>query len=110
LGGIIGGFGIPELEVVSSQQQQYQQQRSPSDHQQSSTTASTTTNPPPSSDSLVQQPQYAPIIPTNGHRTNGEQRMGIQYNTNIEPAFLSPEEYPPGWSIYDPIRGVIPKD
>lgn len=45
----------------------------------------------------------------SGDHRNGEQ-MVFQYNTDIEPAFLSPEEYPPRWLICDLIRGVIPKD
>jgi len=50
----------------------------------------------------------APIIPSDDHR-NGD-RMVIQYNTDIEPIFVSPAEFPHEWLIYDPIRGVIPKD
>lgn len=31
----------------------------------------------------------------------------VEYNTNIEPAFLNEEDYPPGWLVYDPIRGDV---
>ena len=33
-----------------------------------------------------------------------------QYNTNIEPAFPSEQQYPPGWLMYHPIHGVITKE
>lgn len=28
---------------------------------------------------------------------------------NIEPAFLKDEDYPPGWLVYHPVLGVVPK-
>eukprot|EP00521_Asterionellopsis_glacialis_P019140 CAMPEP_0195314834 /NCGR_PEP_ID=MMETSP0708-20121125/2639_1 /TAXON_ID=33640 /ORGANISM="Asterionellopsis glacialis, Strain CCMP134" /LENGTH=175 /DNA_ID=CAMNT_0040379919 /DNA_START=21 /DNA_END=548 /DNA_ORIENTATION=- len=30
-------------------------------------------------------------------------------NDDIEPAFLKEEDYPPGWLVYHPVLGVVPK-
>jgi len=44
--------------------------------------------------------------PTNNRNAN----IRIpEYNTNIEPAFLTTEEYPLNWLVYDPVRGLTPK-
>lgn len=49
----------------------------------------------------TQSPTTTPIL----------QPSTIEYNTNIEPAFLNDKDYPSGWLVYDPIWGeVVPRE
>ena len=34
----------------------------------------------------------------------------IDFSTDIEPAFLNDCDYPDGWLVYDPLRGLVPKE
>ena len=44
------------------------------------------------------------------HDPNHHLPSSPQYNTNIEPAFPSDQQYPPGWLMYHPTHGVVTKE
>lgn len=46
---------------------------------------------------------------TSTSATDASKPLVVEYNGNIEPAFLNEEDYPAGWLVYDPISGEVVK-
>ena len=62
--------------------------------------------------SIVLVPTGDKAINGNGAAPRKTLRSGMRprsKNDDIEPAFLKEEDYPPGWLVYHPVLGVVPK-
>jgi hypothetical protein len=46
----------------------------------------------------------------NGNGTSVVDETQAEHAIELEPAFLDPKQYPPGWLVYDPKLGVVPKE
>jgi hypothetical protein len=82
------------------------------------TTTTTTTTPPPDGlgKSHPRNGQNLASASTRTRRTTmGTTHISspshpVSRHGDIEPAFLNDQDYPPGWLVYHPVLGVVPKE
>lgn len=59
-----------------------------------------------SSSLLPERDPSSPLL----KKKNGFCLQSRQLQQEIEPAFLNEQDYPPGWLVYHPVLGVVPKE
>jgi hypothetical protein len=78
------------------------------------TTTTTTTTPPdgPGNSYSRNGHNQAPASTRTRRTTMGgpSSSQPLSRHGDIEPAFLNDQDYPPGWLVYHPLLGVVPKE